>query len=141
MLRNALAIALFLTTLSAAEAQQNRFVGGWRSVIVLNGAEITINLVMQPDMRFSEQETSYAGMTMQTGTYFVNAGEVTLNVEDWEPKTHSVYHPTGTTGGYYTQEPSARPPGGTYQVQFPSANIMMMRDVNFGGEARFDRTQ
>ncbi|MGB7769233.1 MAG: hypothetical protein WBN22_10330 [Verrucomicrobiia bacterium] len=141
MLRNALAITLFLTTLSAADAQQNPFVGGWRSIVVTNGMEITISLVMRPDMRFSEQEASYVGVTTQTGTYVVNAGELTLNIEDWQPKTHEVYHPTGTTGGYYTDEPSPQPPGGTYQVQFLSANRMVMREVNFGGEARFDRTR
>ena len=131
--------AIAFAALSTAEAQQNPYVGAWRGVVTMNGLAITMDLIMQPDMRFSEQEATYAGVSMQTGTYIIAGDQLTLNVEDFEPKTHPVYHPTGTVGGYFTYEPNAKPPGGTYRVRFLSADSFIVRDVYYLGEMRFDR--
>ena len=139
MFRSIAAATLVLATLSAARAQDERFVGSWRGVVNLNGYPITINLILQADRQFTEQEISSAAMTMQTGTWVVTGDVLTLNVEDWQPRTQAVYHPTGTVGGYYTQEPAAKPPGGTYQCRFLSPDAFTMLDVNTHGEMRFDR--
>ncbi len=141
MFRTIAAIAIVLATISTAEAQDDRLVGSWRGVVYANGYPITINLILQPDKRFTEQEVSNVGMTMQTGAYIVVGDQLTLSIEDWQPKTQAVYHPTGAVGGYYSQEPTAKPPGGTYQCQFLSRDAFIMRDVAFNGEMRFDRAR
>ena len=129
-----------LAGLAAASAQQNPFVGGWQGVANVNGVAITFNLVMGADYRYSEQQVMGPYVTMQTGRYgFPNQNVIAFQVEDWQPRTRSVYHPSGTTGGYYSQEPVARPPGGVFRFQFASAQSFTLQDVNLGGVITFNR--
>ena len=83
--------AVFLATLLGlcpTSAQQNPFVGSWRGVTQVNGAAIVFNLVMGPDLRYSEQLTMRGYMTMQTGHYAIPTRNViAFQVEDWQPRT------------------------------------------------------
>jgi len=139
----ALAAALLILASSATgRAQNNPFVGQWRGTIAINGVPATVNLVMGPDQSYSHQMQMGPYMTLQTGRYAITGQDiVSFNVLDWEPKTQPVYHPTGTVGGYYTYEPTGKPPGGTYAFQFTSPTSMTLRDVNFGGIMTLMRMQ
>jgi hypothetical protein len=121
---------------SAAGAEEPTLVGSWRGF----AQGVTFNLVVDADGSYSEQAIAGSVMTLQQGHYqFVAPGIVTFVVEEWEPKTQPVYHPTGTVGGYYTDEPVAKPPGGTWRIQFTSPDSFTMQDVNFGGVVVFHR--
>jgi hypothetical protein len=148
--RVALSIVLLTGLVAAADApaQQNPFVGGWRGVANVSGTQVTVELLMGADLRYSEQQmlVQHPAMpplvTMQTGRYgFPNQNVVAFQVEDWQPRTRSVYHPRGTVGGYYSQEPVARPPGGVFRFQFASANSLTLQDVNLGGVITFNRVR
>jgi hypothetical protein len=129
------ALAL-LTFGSAAGAQEPSLVGSWRGF----AQGLTFNLVIGADGSYSEQAIAGSLMTLQQGhIQVVGPGMITFIVEDWEPKTQPVYHPTGTVGGYYTDEPVAKPPGGTWRIQFTSPDSFTMEDVNFGGVIVFNR--
>lgn len=68
---------------------------------------------------------------MELGNYrLFPQNVVTLEVLDWYPKTQPVCHAIGTTGGYYTQEPTPRPPGGSYNYVFGSPNSVTLTDLN-----------
>jgi len=69
------------------------------------------------------------------------ANVVAFQVEDWQPRTLPVYHATGTTGGYYTQEPVPRPPGGVFRYKFTSPNSVTLQDTNLGGAVTFNRVR
>jgi hypothetical protein len=97
------ALPAVLLGAASAPAQQNPFVGSWRGVAQVNGATITFNTVMAPDL--------------------------------------PVYHATGTTGGYYTQEPVPRPPGGVFRYKFTSPNSVTLQDTNLGGAVTFNRVR
>lgn len=126
---------------SAARAQEPALVGSWRGSAP-SAPGVTFNLVVGADHSYSEQAVAGSLMTLQQGHYQVVAPDVvTFVVEEWKPRTYSVYHPTGTVGGYYTDEPVAKPPGGTWRIQFTSPDSFTMQDVNFGGMAVFNRVQ
>jgi hypothetical protein len=128
--------------LAGASAQQNPFAGNWRGVAQVNRTSVTFNLLMGADQRYSEQQVLGPYMTMQTGRYsFPGQGVIAFQVEDWQPKTQSVYHPTGATGGYYTQQPVPRPPGGVFRFQFTSPDSFTLQDVNLGGVITFNRVR
>lgn len=146
--RLALSIVLFNGFLGSANAsaQQNPFVGSWRGVFELNGAPMTIDLLMGVDLRYSQQQRLVQHpaapplILMQTGRYgFPNRNVIAFQVENWEPKTRPVYHGTGTVGGYVTHEPVQRPNGGIFRFQFASANSFTLQDVNLGGVITFSR--
>jgi hypothetical protein len=126
-----------LVFVTSAPAQGGDLTGSWRGSYM----GIAINLVVSPDQRFSEQEISTV-TTMQQGQ-IVPAGPGLLSfvVETWAPRTMPVYHPVGTSGGYWTEQPTTKPPGGTYRVTFNSANSMTMQDVSMGGSITFQRVQ
>jgi hypothetical protein len=125
-----------------SRAQTNEFVGQWRGTTAVNGVPVTVSLVMGPDQSYSHQMQMGPYMTLQTGQYALTGPNIlTFNVVDWEPKTQPIYHPTGTVGGYYTYEPTGKPPGGTYAFQFNAPGSMTLRDVNFGGTITFVRVQ
>jgi hypothetical protein len=125
-----------------APAQQNPFVGSWRGAAQVNGATITFNTVMGPDLHYSQQQIMGRYMTTLSGPYaFPAANVVAFQVEDWQPRTLPVYHATGTTGGYYTQEPVPRPPGGVFRYKFTSPNSVTLQDTNLGGTVTFNRVR
>ena len=125
-----------------ASAQQNPFVGSWRGVANVYGRAITFNLVMGPDQRYSEQQVMGPYMTMQTGRYvFPAQGVLGFEVEDWQPRTQPVFHPSGSVGGYTSQEPVAKPPGGVFRFQFASPHSFTLQDVNLGGTITFNRVR
>jgi hypothetical protein len=129
-------IAAAAAAAGPASAQQNPFVGTWTG----GAGAIAFNLVMGADMSYSEQEIAGAIMTLQTGKYVLSAPDIVIfQVLDWQPKTMPVYHPTGTTGGYYTQEPTSKPPGGSYRYQFVNPNSFAVQDVTLGGAMTFTR--
>jgi hypothetical protein len=140
--RAAFAAGLISIPAAVAYAQVNPFVGTWQGVAVVNGTSINFNLVMGPDQRYSQQLQSGSLMTMESGHYTItNQNVIVFQVEDWQPKTLPVYHPTGTVGGYYTQDPAPKPPGGTFRFQFNSPGSVSLQDVNFGGNITFNRVQ
>ncbi|HWA59957.1 MAG TPA: hypothetical protein VG939_01210 [Caulobacteraceae bacterium] len=129
------ALAAVLAATPAA-AQVAQMTGAWRGY----AQGVTFNLVVEPNGRFSEQEIMGQMMTMQTGHIQPLGGDlVAFVVEDWQPRTRPVYHPTGTVGGYYTQEPNAKPPGGTWRILFNGPRSMTMRDARLGGQVTFTR--
>jgi hypothetical protein len=123
--------ALLLVGLAgAAHAQGIDLTGSWRG----QAMGVTFTLVVTPDQRFSQQQINGTLMTAQQGRIVpAGPGMVSFVVEAWSPQTMPVYHPTGTVGGYYTQEPTSPPPGGTWQVTFTSPDAMIMHDVQMGG--------
>ena len=52
-----------------------------------------------------------------------------------------VYHPQGTVGGYYTQQPTSRPPGGTYTYVFNGPNSVTFTDINTSTSITLTRMQ
>lgn len=125
---------------TAAHAQGGDLVGSWRALANIGGAPVEFDLVMQPNGAYSETERSGSMMTMQTGEVRqAGPGMIIFVVEDWQPRTMPVYHATGTVGGYYTQEPTSKPPGGTWRIQFNGPNSVTMQDANLGGVLTFSR--
>jgi hypothetical protein len=127
------AAAMLLVGATAASAQNNLFVGTWQGNTALNGTPISIVIMFGPDFRYSQQVRAGTLMTLETGLYAVTGATLAFQVLDWEPKTKPVYHPTGTVGGFYTQEPTARPPGGTFRFQFNSPTSLRLQDMALGG--------
>ena len=136
-----LAAATFAIATSA-QAQPGGLVGSWRAVANIGGADVEFDLVVQPNGAFSETEQAAGGMTMQTGEV-QDAGQdmIAFVVEDWQPRSMPVYHPTGTVGGYYTDEPTAKPPGGVWRLTWNGSNEVTMQDVQGGGAVTFERVQ
>lgn len=135
------AILIALVTAVNSDAQGNSFVGSWRGVVTVNGMAVTFNLVMGANQSYSLQEVSRIGMTLQTGYYRVNGQQIGFEVVDWQPKTAPVYHAPGWQGGYYVQQPLAKPPGGMFRFQFTSSSSLTMQDVNLGGVITYNRLQ
>ena len=144
--------AVALTLATGAQAQVANMVGSWQGTSqAAPGA--TFNLVVNPQGGYSEQVVGSGGMTLEQGVIQQAGDGVTINfeVQDWAPKTLPVYHPNSTlgpqggaqtaVGGYYTDEQTPKPPGGTWHVQFNGANAFSMQDVNFGGVVYFQRVQ
>ena len=123
---------------SSVMAQAQQWVGTWQGMA--EGVAITLTIL--PDGRFNQQAASGGMMTFLSGRVVQDGPNMfTLDVQDWQPKTENVYHPTGTTGGYYTQELVAKPPGGTWRVSFASPDMMTMQDVNMGGMITMERAR
>ena len=122
--RFVLAAALVFTAV-AVPAQQYGLVGQWRGVF----QGITITIVIQPNGQYSQLAQSGTAMTQQSGPYKLFApNTIAFTVTQWQPKTMPVYHPTGTVGGYYTQEPMAKPPGSMFAYVFNGPNTMILTD-------------
>jgi hypothetical protein len=117
--------AVLVLGATAAAAQQSNFVGTWRGV----SGGITLTVVIQPNGRFTMTEQSSTLMTQQSGPWkLVAPNTIVFTVADWQPRTMPVYHPTGTVGGYYTQEPMAKPPDGLYSYVFNGPNTVTLTD-------------
>ena len=119
-----IAAAAALST-AALNAQQNSLVGQWRGVF----RGITITIVIQPDGQYSQVAQSGTLMTQQSGPYRLAApNTIIFSVIEWEPKTMPVYHPIGTTGGYYTYEVTAKPPDAMDTYVFKNPNTFILTD-------------
>jgi hypothetical protein len=128
--------AILVLGATVAAAQQNDFVGQWRGV----ASGMTITLVVQPNGRFTMTEQAGTLMTQQSGPYkLVAPNTIVFTVEDWQPRTMPVYHPTGTVGGYYTQEPTAKPPDGLYSYVFNGPNTVVLTDQVMHGTITMNR--
>ena len=130
----ALAALIFALTATAAHAQS--LTGSWRGVAM----GVTFTMTVQPNGAFVQSQQKGTLMTQQTGVVrSAAAGMVSFVVENWQPRTQPIYHATGTVGGYYTQQATAKPPGGTWRLQFNGPNSVTMTDVNLGGSITFNR--
>jgi hypothetical protein len=134
-----LAFTMFaFSTLTVCQAQQNNFAGQWRGVY----QGIVFNYVMDTNYNYSDHLVSGTMQTMESGKYHLSGQNLIIfQVLDWQPKTQNVYHPTGTVGGYYTQEVLAKPPGGTFSYVFNSPNSVTLTDVNLHGSVTLNRVQ
>ena len=87
-------------------------------------------------------EQSGTLMTQQSGPYnLVAPNTIVFTVAEWQPSTMPVYHPTGTVGGYYTQEPMAKPPDGLYFYVFNGPNTVVLTDQVMHGTITMNRVQ
>jgi hypothetical protein len=129
--------------LPGGPAEDGSWTGEWRGQSpVATGAMMVVDLVVQPSGAFSETEQGGPIMTMQTGQMSAaGAGEVSFVVQDWQPRSMPVYHAVGTQGGYYTQEQTSAPPGGTWRYRFNGPNSVTLQDVNMGGAITLTRVR
>ena len=115
---------------------QNSLVGQWRGVY----QRITITIVIQPNGQYTQTAQSGTVMTLQSGPYrLVAPNTIIFSVTNWQPKTMPVYHATGTTGGYYTQQPTTKPPGATDTYVFNGANTLILTDQVIHGSITLAR--
>jgi|GEM_PF-1526706 len=137
------ALSFALAAPFVAHAAQNPFDGKWEAGFTVNSWRCTANLVMGPGQRYSElikcrPPVGDTQTTWQSGTYVLSKdGLIVRNVIDWEPKQRFVLD-SGYSGHW---EPNAKPPGGSYRVNFTSPNMMVWRDVKFGGALTYRRLQ
>jgi hypothetical protein len=118
------------------------FAGTWQGNTTASGMAIAMELVLGgADRSYSLQMRSGPYMTLQTGLYIVSDQTIGFQVLDWEPKTLPVYHPVGTTGGYWTHEPTHKPPGGTYRFEFLSPRSIRFEDVSTGEVSVLNRVR
>jgi len=128
------AATAFILAAGAAHAQS--LAGSWRGVAM----GVAFQLTVQPNGAYIETETKGALMTQQSGAIQpAGAGMIGFTVVNWAPRTMPQYHPTGTVGGYYTQVPTSRPPGGVYRIVWNGPNAFTLTDVRLGGSITFIR--
>ena len=130
-------VVLLLALASQLATAQNKLDGSWSAALVVGGQRCGISLIMQQGQRYSEMLRCGSLMTRQSGTYVFSNGLLIRNVTDWDPKQRYVLD-NGYSGHW---EPNAKPPGGSYRVNFVSPNSMTWHDVNFGGNITFRRVQ
>ena len=121
---------------------QGSLAGSWRAVLNINGTMVEFDMVVQPNMAFSETQKSNGGMTMQTGQVQQTGPDtVTFVVEDWEPKTMPSYSFAPQCPGQpcWHQIPTTKPPGGTWRYWFNGPNSLGMHDVYMGGDITYQR--
>jgi hypothetical protein len=117
---------------------QNSLAGQWRGV--LKG--ITLTIVIQANGQYTQTTQSGTLMTEQSGTYVLVApNTIIFGVTDWAPKTLPVYHPYPNGGGYYTEQPTTVPPGGTDSYVFKGANTLILTDQVMHGSVTMTRVQ
>lgn len=115
---------------ATANAQQSSFVGTWQTTIY----GMTDTLMIGPNGQYTETAMGPGGLTQETGFYtLMGQNIISFRPVDWNPKTKSVYHGTGSVGGYVTQEPVAPPPGNTCEYQFNGPGLLMMQCQNVPG--------
>ena len=147
---SASALAL-LTVGSVAGAREASLVGSWRASQETARGVLTFNCVIGSDGSYSLQAAlqTVAGslMTWQKGYYqFTSPDTVSFVVEDWEPKSQSVYHTDRPyddplVRGHMELEEVGKPPGGTYRIRFTSPDSFTSQDVNSGDSADFVRVR
>ncbi len=120
------------------QAQQTSLVGQWRGVY----SGITMTITIQPNGQYTQTAQSGTLMTEQSGPYnLVAPNTIIFSVTNWAPKTMPVYHATGTSGGYYTQQPTTKPPGGTDAYVFNGPNTVILTDQIMHGSVTMTRVQ
>jgi hypothetical protein len=130
------AIAAVALAAAAGAAQAQSLAGSWVGTAMGVGFQLTV----QPNGAYIETERKGALMTQQTGVIRqTGAGVISFVVENWSPKTMPVYHATGTVGGYYTQQPTSKPPGGTYRIVWRGPTSFTLTDTTYGGSITFQR--
>jgi hypothetical protein len=128
--------AILVLGATAASAQQNNFVGQWRGVY----EGITFTIVFQANGQYTQTLQNGATMTQQSGPYTLAApNTIIFSVTDWQPRTQQIYHPTGTVGGYYTNEVVAKPPGATDSYVFNGPNSVTLTDQVMHGSITLTR--
>jgi len=140
LLRNyALIFPLLLAwSATAVSAQQYSLVGQWRGVY----QGITITIAIQANGQYSQLAQSAAGMTQQSGLYrLVIPNSIVFEVTNWAPKTMQVYHAVGTQRGYYTSEPTTKPPGADDTYVFNGPNTLVLTDKIVHGSITMTRVQ
>jgi hypothetical protein len=116
----------------------NSLVGQWRGVY----QGITISLLVQANGQYTQIAQKGSLVTQQSGPYrLVAPNTFIFSVTSWAPKTMPVYHPTGTTGGYYTQQPITKPPGGTDTYVFQGPNTVVIYDQVTHGNMTLNRVK
>jgi hypothetical protein len=133
----AFALAAFMSlALAGSAAHAQSLTGAWRGIAM----GIVFQLVVQPNGAYVETQSQGQLMTQQTGAIqSAGPGVVVFTVDTWSPSTMPVYHATGTVGGYYTQQPTTKPPGGTWRLVVNNANSFTLTDINLGGSITFNR--
>ncbi len=127
---------LAFCAITVCHAQENSFVGQWSGIF--KGIVITYN--MDANYNYNDRVASGSMQTTESGKYHLTAQNVIIfEVQDWAPKTQSVYHATGTTGGFYTQQPTAKPPGGSFSFVFNSPNSVTLTDLTTHGSITLNR--
>ena len=107
--RMAMLAATVAFVLAGGAAHAQSLTGSWQGAAM----GILFQLTVQPNGAYIETQRSGTLMTQQQGEVrSAGQGMIAFTVDDWQPKTMPQYHPTGTVGGYYTQIPTSRPPGG-----------------------------
>ena len=128
--------AIVVLGATAAAAQQNSLVGQWRGVF----QGITITIVIQSNGQYTTTTRSATVMTEQDGQYNLFApSTIIFSVTNWAPRTMPVYHAYPSGGGYYTQEPTTMPPGGTDTYVFKGANTVILTDQMMHGSVTMTR--
>jgi hypothetical protein len=128
---------LAFCAMTVCHAQANPFAGQWTGTF----RGIVITYVMDANNNYSDRVVSGSLQTAESGKYRLTQNEIIFEVVDWAPKTQNVYHATGTTGGYYTQEVLAKPPGGSFSYVFKSANSVVLTDLTTHGSITLNRTK
>jgi hypothetical protein len=131
-----IAVAVFaFGAITVCSAQQNQFAGQWSGKI--NG--VTITYVMDANSNYTDRVVSGSLQTMEQGKYRVAQNVIVFEVQDWAPKTQNVYHATGISSGYYSQQPMAKPPGGSFSFVFNSPNSVTLTDLTAHGSITLNR--
>ena len=134
--KTAALVAAMAFMLAAGAAHAQSLTGSWRGVAM----GVLFQLTVQPNGSYIESQSKGSLMTQQTGAIeAAGPGMIAFTVVNWAPRTMPQYHPTGTVGGYYTQVPTSRPPGGVWRLVWNGPNSFTLTDVRLGGSLTFNR--
>ncbi|HXW52322.1 MAG TPA: hypothetical protein VEJ41_10055 [Candidatus Acidoferrales bacterium] len=131
------AAAAFLIFLSLEPARAgSSLVGTWQTVLSVDGTRCSMQSIYERDGSYSELLRCGSLMTHQAGTYVLRGDLLVRNVEDWAPKQQWV---VGACVGCGHWQTTAKPPGGSYRVDFLDANTATLHDLNLGGTVTMHR--
>lgn len=128
-------LSLVLLFSAPVAKAQNKLDGVWNAALFLRGQRCRFNLVNSSGQRYTETLRCGSMMTSQSGTYVLDNGTLVRTVVDWEPKRRYVLD-NGYSGHY---EDNAKPPGGSFKVNFISRDTTVWRDVQSGGTLTYRR--
>jgi hypothetical protein len=123
------AVAVLVIAIPPARAASS-IVGTWQGNFAANGTPCSVQSIYQSNGTYSELLHCGSMMTRQSGTYVFHDGLLVRSVTDWDPRRQWV---VGACVGCGYWETLAKPPGGSYRVNFNGANSMTLHDVNLGG--------